>query len=237
MVIADIERGALERTAQEIGAHPVLTDVTDPASVDALGAAVIDRFGYVTIVVNNAGVGPMARIRDLSLEDWRWMIDVNLFGVVHGIRTFLPLLESSGRPGHIVNTASMAAFLTLPGQAAYAVTKFGVGALTETLAQELAEDGSPVHATLLAPGTVYTNIKESLRNRQDGGSSGGLRDMDISEGPAGELRWIQPIDAGRVTTRAIRNDDLYALTHPEWYPMVEARQEGIRAAFEKYPVS
>jgi NAD(P)-dependent dehydrogenase (short-subunit alcohol dehydrogenase family) len=234
VVIADIERGAVERTAEEIGAHPVVTDVTDPASVDALGAEVVRRFGMVTIVVNNAGVGPMARIRDLSLEDWRWMIDVNLFGVIHGVRTFLPLLAASGRPGHIVNTASMAAFLTLPGQAAYAVTKFGVDALTETLAQELAEDGSDIHATLLAPGTVHTNIKESLRNRRDG-AAGGLHDVDISEGEAGRLRWIQPIDAGRVTTRAIRNNDLYALTHPEWWPMVAERHERIRTAFDTYP--
>ena len=231
-----MEQEALERTAAEIGAHPVRTDVTDPGSVEALAEAAEERFGPVTIVVNNAGVGPMARVRDLTLDDWRWMIDVNLYGVIHGVSTFLPRLLAGDRPGHIVNTSSMASFLLLPGQAAYAVTKWGVAALTETLAMELAEDGADVHVTLLAPGTVHTNIKESLRNRPRAAGAAGLHDVDITTGEAGALRWIQPIDAGRITTRAIRNDDLYALTHPEWWTLVEQRHDSLRKAFAQYPV-
>jgi NAD(P)-dependent dehydrogenase (short-subunit alcohol dehydrogenase family) len=235
VVIADIEPGALERTAAEIGAHPVVTDVTDPAAVGALAEETLRQFGAVTIVVNNAGVGPMARIRDLTLQDWRWMVDVNLFGVIHGIRTFLPILSDGGRPGHFVNTGSMASFLALPGQAAYGVTKFGIAALTDALSQELAEDAPHVHATLLAPGTVHTNIKESLRNRRDGAPSAALYDVDISTGEAAALRWMQPIEVGRVVTRAIRNNDRFALTHPDWWPMVEEGQHRLRDAFAKYP--
>ena len=236
VVIADVEQGALDATAAEIGATGVRVDVSDPASVDALAAEVLDRLGRVDIVVNNAGIGPLGRVKDLTLNDWRWMIDVNLWGVVHGVTTFLPILEANPEGGHIVNTASMASFSPKPAQAAYSVTKFGVAALTETMALELAEDGSKVHVTLLAPGTVHTNIKNSSRNRPPG-LEGGLKDVDISQGNhRGGVRWIDPIQAGRVTTRAIRNDDLYALTHPEWWPMVAQRQEEIRAAFEKYPV-
>jgi NAD(P)-dependent dehydrogenase (short-subunit alcohol dehydrogenase family) len=235
VVIADVERGALEATAAEIGATGIRVDVSDPESVEALAAEVVDRFGSVGIVVNNAGVGPLARMADMSLDDWRFLINVNLWGVIHGVSAFLPRLLANPDGGHIVNTGSMASFSPMSGAGAYAVTKYGVAALTEALALELAEDEANVHVTLLAPGTVRTNIKASLRNRPDG-QGGALADVDISEGPARDLRWIDPIDAGRIVTRAIRNNDLYALTHPDWWHIVEGRQQAIREAFEKYPV-
>ncbi len=236
VVIADVQPDALEQTAAEIGATGLVVDVTDPTSVQALADAVVERFGRVDIVVNNAGVGGLGRVKDLSLKDWQWMLGVNLWGVIHGVTVFLPLLEANPDGGHIVNTASMAAFAPGAGLGAYAVAKFGVDALTETLAVELAEDGSKVHATLLAPGNVRTNIATSTRNRPDGDGDG-LKDVDISqEDFARDVRWIDPIDAGRITTRAIRNDDLYALTHPDWWPLVETRFDAIEASFAKYPV-
>ena len=235
VVIADVQQDALEATAAQIGATGVRVDVTDPASVEALADAVLDRFGRVDIVVNNAGIGPLARIKELTLRDWKWMLDVNLWGVIHGVTVFLPLLEANPEGGHIVNTASMAAFAPDAGLGAYAVTKFGIAALTETLAIELAQDGSRVRVTLLAPGTVRTNIGTSSRNRPEG-LAGGLKDVDIAQEDFTEgVRWIEPIEAGRVVTRAIRNDELYALTHPEWFePLVAPRFAAIRAAFEKY---
>ncbi|GLI26526.1 short-chain dehydrogenase [Agromyces rhizosphaerae] len=235
VVIADIEREALEQTAAEIGAEGIHVDVTDPASVQALADEVVARHGSVGIVVNNAGVGPLARMADMTLADWRFILDVNLWGVIHGVSTFLPLLQANPDGGHIVNTGSMASFAPMAGAGAYAVTKYGVAALTEALALELAEEGSDVHLTLLAPGTVRTNIKSSLRNRP-ASLAGALADVDISEGPARDLRWIDPIDAGRIVTRAIRNDDLYAVTHPDWWHLVEARQQQVREGFERYPV-
>ncbi|MFB2586352.1 SDR family NAD(P)-dependent oxidoreductase [Herbiconiux liukaitaii] len=235
VVIADVQQDALDATAAEIGATGIRVDVTDPESVEALASAVVERFGSVGILVNNAGVGPLARIAELSLADWKWLIDVNLWGVIHGVTTFLPLLQANQEGGHIVNTGSMASFSPMAGGGAYSVTKYGVAALTESLALELEEDGSDVHVTLLAPGTVRTNIKNSLRNRPEG-LAGVLADVDISEGVAADLRWIDPIDAGRIVTRSIRNNDLYALTHPDWWHIVEGRQATIRAAFEKYPV-
>ncbi|WP_345750858.1 SDR family oxidoreductase [Microbacterium rhizophilus] len=235
VVIADINAEALRRTADEIGAYGVVTDVTDIASVAALAAAAIDRFGRIDIAVNNAGVGPTALIEDLTLADWRWMIDVNLWGVIHGVHTFLPYLIANEHGGHIVNTASMAIFNPLPGLGAYSAAKFGVQGLSETLALELAEHHPNVHVTILPPGPVRTNIKESLKARP-ASEAGALRDVDLTaDESAADLRWVDPGTAGRIVARAIRNDDLYAPTHPEWWPIVDARNERIHADFEKYP--
>jgi NAD(P)-dependent dehydrogenase (short-subunit alcohol dehydrogenase family) len=236
VIIADIQKPAVEAAAAEIGAIAAVVDVSNADSVAALGQLAVDQLGGVDIVVNNAGVGPQAAIADLTLEDWRWILDINLFGVIHGIHTFLPLLRENPGGGHIVNTSSMAAFSPMPGLGAYAVSKFGVAALTEVLRAELKAEGSLVSATLLAPGTVHTNIKNSMRSRPVTVDSQ-LFDIDVSEGPAGALRWIDPVEAGRIVCRAIQNDDAYALTHPEWWPMVKERNDLIETAFGLYPVT
>ncbi len=130
VIIADIEEGALHKTAAELGATPVLTDVSDAASVDALAKEAHNAFGAVHIVCNNAGIGPMAAVADLTLDDWKWMLGVNLWGVIHGIHTFLPILKANPDGGHIVNTASMAGLDAPPNLGAYAICKFGVVGLT-----------------------------------------------------------------------------------------------------------
>lgn len=234
VAIADIERDAVTATAAEIGAVPLVADVSKLEDVQRMADGVLAAFGRVDIVVNNAGVGPFGRIADLSIADWRWIVDVNLFGVIHGVHVFLPLLEANPEGGHLVNTSSMAAFTPLPTLGSYAVTKFGVAALTEVLQAELAQAGSKVHATLLAPGSVRTDIARSTRNRPDD-SGGALHDAQIDLSFSSSSRWLDPRDVGRVVTRAIENDDPYALTHPDRWPLVEARFAGIRAAFEKYP--
>ena len=128
VIIADVQRDAMEETAKEIGAVGIQTDVSDPASVDALARAALDRYGAVHVICNNAGIGPLAPVADLTLDDWRWMIGVNLWGVIHGIRAFVPRLVSQGE-GHVVNTASIAGLVTMPGMSSYCVTKQGVVAL------------------------------------------------------------------------------------------------------------
>jgi NAD(P)-dependent dehydrogenase (short-subunit alcohol dehydrogenase family) len=159
------------------------------------------------------------------------VLGVNLFGVIHGVQTFLPLLEANPDGGHIVNTASMAGLVAPAGLGAYCVSKFGVVALTEVLAAELAEAGSKVGATVLCPGTVRTNIHTSSRNRPGHFASGGLMDVDISRQDNPAYRWIGPQEAGAVVVRAIKRGDLYALTHPDWYGMVEQRHAAIADAF------
>jgi NAD(P)-dependent dehydrogenase (short-subunit alcohol dehydrogenase family) len=146
VVIADIEQDALLRTAAEIGAAGLPVDVGDLGSVQALARSAVGRYGAVHVICNNAGVGPMARIADLTMSDWHWMIGVNLYGVIHGVQTFLPILQANPDGGHIVNTASMAGLVAPPRLGAYSVTKFGVVALTEVLAAELGQAGSRVAA-------------------------------------------------------------------------------------------
>ncbi|MBN9606551.1 MAG: SDR family NAD(P)-dependent oxidoreductase [Actinomycetales bacterium] len=234
VAIADIEAGAVEAAAAEIGAHPLVADVSRLEDVQGVADQVLERFGRVDIVVNNAGVGPFARIADLTMDDWRWMIDVNLFGVIHGVHVFLPLLEANPDGGHLVNTSSMSALTPFETLGSYAVTKFGVHALTEVLQAELASAGSQVHATLLVPGSVRTGIAQSTRHRP-ADAPGSLRDAQIGLGFSSSSRWLDPADVGRITVRAIENDDPYAITHPDRWPAVAARFAGIQAAFEKYP--
>jgi NAD(P)-dependent dehydrogenase (short-subunit alcohol dehydrogenase family) len=233
VVIADIQRDAMEAAAAEIGAAGVLTDVSDPASVDALAAAVLDRYGAVHVICNNAGIGPLAPVADLTLDDWRWMIGVNLWGVIHGVHTFLPILKRNRDGGHVVNTASMAGLVAGPRLGAYAAAKYGVVGLSEVLAAELAADNSRVGVSVLCPGTVHTNIGTSSRNRPADLPDAGFKDIDIELEDNPRYRWIYPADAGAVVVRAIKRGDLYALTHPDWYPMVATRHEAIAEAFRE----
>lgn len=236
LVIADIEDGALQRTAKELGATGIQTDVSSADSVGALATEVVERFGTAHVLVNNAGIGPMGRIADLTLDDWKWMVGVNLWGVIHGIHSFLPILKSNEEGGHIVNTSSMAGLVGMPGLGSYTLTKYGVLGLTEVLAKELEEDGSKVGATVLCPGTIHTNIGTSSRNRPDG-NDGGLHDVDISqEGSEVDMsgvRWMIPIEVGTIVVDCIKSGELYALTHPDWWDMVEPRFVAIASAFGK----
>ncbi|HWL01367.1 MAG TPA: SDR family NAD(P)-dependent oxidoreductase [Microbacteriaceae bacterium] len=233
VVIADIEQDALDAVAAELGVAGVQVDVSRLESVQALADTVLDRFGRVDIVVNNAGVGPLGYIRDLTVEDWRWLVDVNLFGVVHGIAVFLPILEANPDGGHIMNTASQAAFAPLESMGAYSATKFAVAATTEVLAAELASAGSKVTATLLAPGPVLTNIGTSSRNRPDG-EVGGLQDAVLAE-TMDTSDWLRPEEVGRIAVRAIESDDWLAPTHPQYVAQARERFDRITAAYGKYP--
>jgi len=185
------------------------------------------------VICNNAGIGPLAPVADLTLDDWRWMIGVNLWGVIHGVHTFLPILKRNRDGGHIVNTASMAGLVAGPRLGAYAAAKYGVVGLSEVLAAELAADNSRVGVSVLCPGTVHTNIGTSSRNRPADLPDAGFKDIDIELEDNPRYRWIYPADAGAVVVRAIKRGDLYALTHPDWYPMVAARHEAIAEAFRE----
>jgi NAD(P)-dependent dehydrogenase (short-subunit alcohol dehydrogenase family) len=237
VVIADLDADRVVDVAAEIGATGVAVDVSDADSVSRLADQVVAQFGRVDIVVNNAGVGPQGRMIDLTLDDWHWIMNVNFYGVVHGVHSFLPLLLNNENGGHIVNTASMAVFLPLEGLGAYVASKMGVLGMSQVLHDELASDGSNVHVSVLPPGPVRTNIKDSLRHRPEG-LDGNLTDVDLeSNDAAADLRWIDPIDAGRIVSRAIRNNDFLAVTHPEWWPLIDARNKLTQASFEKYPAA
>lgn len=231
VVITDIDDQTLASTATELGCDGIRADVTRPEDLKALADEVIARHGTVHVLVNNAGVGSMGRITDLSLADWRWMIDVNLFGVIHGINAFLPLIKNNPDGGHIINTSSMSGLIAMPGMGSYTASKFGVVGLTEVLAAEFAEDGGMIGATVLCPGPVKSNIKDSLRTRPIG-EQGGLFDVDASaDGPLASMHWMEPIECGRLVAAAIKSNDLYVITHPELWPMVQPRLDRLEAAF------
>lgn len=227
VVLADRDAVALEATAAELGALGVPTDVTDPASVEALAARAIAAFGAVHVVCNNAGVGPFGSIARMSLADWRYVLDVNLYGVIHGVHTFLPLLEANGTWGHIVNTSS-ASVLVAPREAgAYVTSKAAVLALTEVLAAELEAAGSLVGATALVPGTVNTNIRHSLRFHSPDDASG-LYEADLGA-RRGDYRFLEPVVVGEMVLGAIRRNDRYLLTHPELVPIADERHARLRS--------
>lgn len=234
VVIADIEDGPLAAAAAEIGGFGVRTDVTDADSVAALAAATIERFGAVHVVCNNAGVGGGGLIKDLTLKDWRWVIDVSLWGVIHGIHSFLPHLLQNADGGHIVNTASVAGLMAGPGIGPYNAAKYGVVAISETLAAELAAEQSQVGVSVLCPGYVKTNIFTSQRNRP--AALRNERPKTAARGAnqqiADELQaqGLDPAVVAGMVFDAIRSGQLFILTHPEFVPAIVARTARIEAS-------
>lgn len=233
VVVADRDEAALEAVRAE-GFDAFRTDVTDAESVAALAAYVIETHGRVDVVVNNAGVGPKAPLADLTLADWRWILDVNLMGVVHGIHAFLPHLVGNERGAWIVNTASMSRFFTPPGYAPYVASKAAVEGLSLTIASEFAANGQNVGVTVLHPGAVRTNIRNSLRNRASDGAASGLVDFDIAQKITDDSMWVGPEEAGAVVLRAIENGDRFAFTHPNMVGDVDAVMNATREAMLKY---
>jgi len=170
VVLADIEAeplSAAEQGVADLGAETlaVPTDVTAPVSVDALAAAAYDRFGAVHLLCNNAGVFQAGIVWERTRADWEWVMNVNFWGVLNGIRAFVPRMLEAGEPGHIVNTSSMAGVTTVAYTGPYVVSKFACAALTECLAHDLRAQGSSIGVSCLVPGAVATNITSSSRNR------------------------------------------------------------------------
>ena len=170
LVLADVEEHALRAAADRLAAHgvrvlPVITDVTKPEQVDALAARAFERFGAVHVVFNNAGVEVTGAIFENTLADLHWVVDVNLWGVLHGIRSFVPRMLAQGGEGHVVSTASMAGLTTAPYLDIYCITKFGVVAAMECLHKELLATGSALRASVVCPGLIKTSLMTAERNR------------------------------------------------------------------------
>jgi NAD(P)-dependent dehydrogenase (short-subunit alcohol dehydrogenase family) len=168
VVLADVDAVALDAVAATIEGDvlTVVTDVSVAANLDHLADAAFNRFGAVHVLCNNAGVSTFNPVVAQSLDDWRWVLGVNLWGVIHGVQAFLPRMTAQAQPAHIVNTSSLAGLVSgLPSLGPYNVSKVGVVALSETLRMELAMAGSPVGVSVLCPGSTPTRILESERNR------------------------------------------------------------------------
>ncbi|MFQ5555794.1 MAG: SDR family NAD(P)-dependent oxidoreductase [Acidimicrobiia bacterium] len=234
VVLADIEHGPLERaearlSQQGVAVLAVPTDVTSFDDVTALAAATLGRFGAAHIVCNNAGVGPAGAIGEMSLEEYRWIVEVNFWGVLHGVKAFLPHLLAAGE-GHFVNTASVAGLLTQPGMSAYNVSKFGVVALSESLYYELAMLGANVGVSVVCPAWVRTRIHESERNRPGTapGASGPVTDRvrEAADKLMGSSR-RSPDDVASLVVDAVRNNTFYVLTHKGILPFLRQRHEDV----------
>jgi len=210
----DEQRSRLEAEGAEVAS--AFADVGDPAQVEALADAVTSRFGAVHVVCNNAGIIRRGRSWELSLEDWDAVMRVNLMGVVHGLRTFVPRLLAQGGEGHVVNVASMAGVVPVLEIAPYDVSKAGVVALSEVLQGELRAAGAPVGVTVVMPGRVRTRL--------------GMSPDQPGEAPdetLGAPGVIDPIDVGHQVVDAIRTGQLHLFTHPERVADAEARFDRI----------
>jgi NAD(P)-dependent dehydrogenase (short-subunit alcohol dehydrogenase family) len=230
VVIADIEQSALDATTAELGVLGVRTDVSDADSVAALADAVLERHGAVHVLCNNAGVGGGGVISSLTLNDWKWVVDVNLWGVVHGIHFFLPHLLENDDGGHIVNTASMAGLFPVPGIGPYNGTKYAVVGISETLAIELRD--TKVGVSVLCPGLVNTNIFTSQRNRPEALRNDSRKDKDAAllSPEVVTQRGLDPAVVGRLVANAVRDGEFWIFTHPELLDEVEARHRRITGA-------
>jgi NAD(P)-dependent dehydrogenase (short-subunit alcohol dehydrogenase family) len=242
VMLADIEATALEQAARSLhdvtsDVRGIVCDVADADSVARAAQATLDAFGHVHVVCNNAGVAARGGIEDISLENWRWVIDVNLMGVLHGIRSFLPHIRAHGEGGHIVNTASMAGMIGGGlGFSPYTATKFAVVGISEGLSVQLKPYG--IGVSVLCPHFVRTRIGDSGRNRParygqpetlDPASPAGQFVAEIARGiEAG----IDPADVAARVLSAIRNDELYIFTHPKMREMVDGRFAAIQAAMD-----
>jgi len=244
VMLADIEAAALATSLRQLRGLSldvcgITCDVADAVSLEHAAKVAFERFGNVHILCNNAGVAAAGGIDEILLENWRWVLDVNLMGVVHGIHTFLPHIRAHGEGGHIVNTASMAGMNSGLGFSPYSASKFAVVNMSEGLAARLKPLG--IGVTVLCPGFVRTRINESGRNRP---TRYGPARIPDPRSPAGVLRariaeltrsGLDPSDVAAQVISAIRDDELYVFTHsgPCWREEVEERFAAILAAMDK----
>jgi len=247
VVLSDVEEKALALTTaglRNAGAdvHAVVTDVSKAEQVDALAKETLSKYGAVHVVCNNAGVGTSGFPSWTStLDDWHWVLGVNLMGVIHGVRTFLPIMIDQNTEGHIVNTASLAGLVS-GGGTIYGVSKFGVVALSEGVYVELQRGGFKPGISVLCPGFVDTNILKAERNRPADLSNASAQPT----GPVFDVfrEWFEeqvrngmsPRRVGEIVLDAIREDRFYILPHPEWAPAIENRARQIVAGENPVPL-
>jgi len=238
LALGDVEEEPLRRVEQEFrrSGVPVLairTDVSRGHDVERLAEKTLATFGAVHIVCNNAGVGPGGVVWENTTADWEWVLGVNVWGVIHGVRVFVPIMLRQNTPCHVVNTASVAGLLSVPGMGIYCVSKHAVVTLTECLYHDLAARGSKVGVSLLCPAYVPTGIADSERNRP-----AMLHNAPRPRSPDDlerERQMRHAVESGRVSADdvaqmvfdSIVNERFYILTHPRIKAAIEARVQDI----------
>ena len=240
VVLADIEGDALQRTERELSALGVVaakhTDVSAAEPVQALADFTLRIFGGVQVLCNNAGVGIGGAIWEHSVKDWDWLFGVNVWGVVHGLRTFVPIMINQGDECHIVNTASAAGLDARPWLGMYSASKYAVVAISEALQQELAVTAPKIGVSVLCPAIVNTRIGEAERNRP----ARQKNDADAEAPPQAQAfgeaframlaSGIPPRTVAGAVVDAIRNERLYIFTNAETEARVRARFDRVLTA-------
>lgn len=235
VVLADVEETALASTVEEFQSKghnnllPVITDVSKLGEIEALLDATINAFGGVHLLFNNAGVTGSGSVLEASINDWNWVMGVNLWSVIYGVRTFVPKMIAQDCECHVVNTASV--FGLIPGvqTAGYGVTKHGVVVLTESLYSELLRKNAKVKVSVLCPGFIRTNLIDAERNRAAELRDETEKELTAEEAEGREMfrqlleNGMDPSELAEITFQGIRDEKLYIQTHTEFNAMITAR--------------
>lgn len=235
VVLADIDESAARKVADEVAergvqSRGVRTDVTRLADLEALAELTYGEFGETNVLCNNAGVStfePIDRLRD---QDWSWVLDVNLGGVIHGLQAFFARMKAQEGPGYVVNTASIAGLVALPNLAPYTASKFAVVGISETIRAEAGQHD--IGCSVLCPSFVDTGIANSERNRPD--AYGAPTGSDTSFVNATLTSGLDPVDVGVAVRRAIEEEEFYILTHPDTRTWTEARAADLLGSYDRW---
>lgn len=238
VVIADLRQDHIDAAVgwfeeRQLGrsVHAIRLDVTDRAAMAAAADETERVFGKLHVAVNNAGVGIEGPLKEATYEDWDFGLAVNLGGVINGVQTFVPRIKKHGEGGHLVNTASLAGLVVMPSNMAmYVTAKAGVIALSEAIRGELAQDD--IGVSVLCPGPIKSNIHQLNQNRPDRFKASGAfvaAAERLGQRQVSDL-WMEPEQVGEMVVKAIRNDELYIITHGEWRGAVQARFDAILQA-------
>lgn len=245
VVMADLRQDHLDEAMAELkdaGAdvHPICVDVADRQAVGAAAEEAESKFGNVHLVCNNAGVNIIRPVTEATFEDFDWVINVNLGGVVNGVLTFVPRMLAHGEGGHIVNTSSVAGILTAPGTAIYSATKFAIRGLSDALRYDLIPHG--IGVSVMCPGTVSTRLYESEDNRQEKYMGQVDETVKAQRAGTGELfrrvlpMGMDPMEVGEKTLKAVKENTFYIMTHVEIEPDIrESFDEMIAALPDEKP--
>jgi NAD(P)-dependent dehydrogenase (short-subunit alcohol dehydrogenase family) len=234
VVLADIDAAGLAETAAALAplgvrAESFRCDVSQPLEVEALAEGAWKRFGAVHLLFNNAGVAVAGPVWAATLEDWKWTLDINLMGVVHGVRSFVPRMLEQGGECHVVNTASVAGLVDIPGSGVYCVSKHGVVALSECLYHDLRVARASIGVSVLCPAYVNTGIGDSARHRPSELAATNPLAAPYEEAVRQALLHgkLTAADVARVTLEAVRSDRFYVITHEKIKGAIETRMRDI----------
>jgi NAD(P)-dependent dehydrogenase (short-subunit alcohol dehydrogenase family) len=237
VVLSDVSEERLNPAVSELQSDGIecfgqIADVRSAAAVDALAQTALDTYGQVHVLCNNAGVVAFGRQWELSDQDWAWVIDICLWGVINGVRAFVPRMLASGEPCHVVNTASMGGLLSAPFVGPYAAAKHAVVGLSKSLRMELG--GTNVGVTLVCPGNIRTSLARSMRERHDSQGRGGTdldAFLDLLETGAQDENSMDPDDVGKLVVQAIKTNQFWLLPNgaPQ-LPLVEDDFEEMRSS-------